>query len=363
MKYFKVFLIYFILLGMTGCIKDEKPNIEVDIVKILSDSEGILNVVFTPTGIDIYADVTRVDASDVNFSFVISEGAKITPNPAEVTDYSTPNRFTVVSEDGVWTKTYEVRVLFPEMPTEYEFEHWLQPEGEKYKIPYEITTANQLDSELYVWACGNEPYAFTVGKDGDYTSFPTQPTEESYDGKYAVKLETKPTGDYYKPLAAGNLFIGHFDPSKYDPLESTRFGLPFTRKPVRLAGMYKYRSGGKTIKTNVPDRCKIQGVLYRTDEEVNHLNGYTIKNSPNIVARAEMSSGDDTEGDGYVPFDIEFIYTQDVDTDVLLRGGYNLAIIFSASQNGDTYDGAIGSVLLVDHVRVICNTDNQNLEK
>ncbi len=360
MKYSKVFLLFFTVLGMTSCIKEEEPNIEVDILKVLyGDTEGILNVLFTPSGVDIYADATRVDASNVSFSFILSDGAKITPNPLEVSDYSAPQVFTVVSEDGAWSKRYEVRVIFPEMPTEFDFEHWLQPEGEKYKLPYEVTATDQLMNELYIWACGNDPFAFTVGKEGDYTSFPTQPTEESFEGQYAAKLVTKNTGDYYKPIAAGNLFIGNFDSSRYDPLESTHFGLPFTSKPLRLTGMYKYRSGGQTLKTMVDDRCKIEGVLYRTDKDVTHLNGYTIKNSPNIVARTKMSYGGDTAGDGYVPFDLEFVYTQDIDAEVLKRGGYNLAIIFSASQNGDTYDGAIGSVLMVDNVRVI--TDNQNL--
>ncbi|MBR4070673.1 MAG: PCMD domain-containing protein, partial [Bacteroidaceae bacterium] len=62
-------------------------------------------------------------------------------------------------------------------------------------------------------------------------------------------------------------------------------------------------------------------------------------------------------GDGYVDFDFEFIYTQEVDKDILKSGGYNLAIVFSASRNGDTYDGARGSVLLIDDVKIICDTN------
>lgn len=359
MKFIKFLFLSLVLTATSSCIKDEKPNIDADIVEILSDSEGILNIIYTQTAIDIYADAARINVADVNFSFTLSEGATISPNPTEVTDYSSPVRFSVTSEDGNWTKNYTVRILVPEMPTEFDFEHWYQPEGEKYRIPYEPTTESTDDnSGLFIWSCGNEPFAFTVGKNDDYTAFPTQPTAESFDGQYAVKLVTKRTGDYYKPIAAGSLFIGQFDSSNYDPLESTHFGLPFTKKPLRITGVYKYRSGGLTLKTNVADCCRMQAVLYKTDKNVSHLNGYTIKDSPNIVARAEMTDGGgDTAGDGYVEFDMKFIYTQPVDADILARGGYNLAVIFSASRNGDTYDGAVGSVLYVDNVKIICDTD------
>lgn len=358
MKFIRFLLIFLVLTATSGCIKDERPNIDADIVEILSDSEGILNVIYTQTAIDIYADAARVNVADINFLFKLSDGATISPNPAGVTDYSSPVRFSVTSEDGNWTKNYTVRILFPDIPTEFNFDHWYQPEGEKYRIPYEPTDESADDSSgMFIWSCGNEPFAFTVGKNDDYTAFPTQPTTDRFDGQYAVKLITKKTGDFYKPIAAGSLFIGQFDSSSYDPLESTHFGLPFTQKPLRMTGIYKYRSGGMTLKTNVTDCCRIQAVLYRTDKNVSHLNGYTIKDSSNIIARAEMADGGDTVGDGYVEFNMEFVYTLPIDADLLAGGGYNLAVIFSSSRNGDTYDGAVGSVLYVDNVKIICDTD------
>lgn len=355
MKYLSI-LACLVLLSFTSCIKDEKPNIEADIIEVLSPREGILNVVYKPTSVDIYIDPARIDPQNVSFSYRISQGATILPDPQGVSDYSTSQSFIVTSEDGVWTKTYQVRVVFSDIPTEFDFENWYQPQGERYKMPVDVNL--ETGDSLFVWSCGNEPYAFITSKYDDYTKFPTQPTSEAYSGNCAVKLETKGTGDYYKPIAAGNLFIGQFDGSKYDPLESTQFGLPFMKKPLRIVGKYKYRSGGLTYYTQSVDSCRIQAILYKTDDQVKHLNGYTIKNSPNIVARAEMTDeGADTPGDGYVDFDFEFIYTQEVDKDILKSGGYNLAIVFSASRNGDTYDGARGSVLLIDDVKIICDTN------
>ncbi len=356
MKYVLVHAILLTLLCLSSCIKDEKPNIEVDILEVLSTQEGILNVVYTSTNIDVYADASVVDPSNITLSYVVSEGATISPNPADVHDYSSHRTFIVTSEDGEWEKSYQVRILFKDLPTYFSFENWYCPNNEKYMLPYDLDSDSQ--EPLYFWSCGNDPFSFLVGKHDDYTAFPTQPTTDAAVGKNAAKLITKLTGDYYKPIAAGNLFIGQFDGTKFDPLESTQFGLPFMKKPLRLTGKYKYRSGGATFHTKVEDRCRIQAILYKTDSEVTHLNGYTIKNSPNIVARAEMTDGgNDTPGEGYIDFDLEFIYTKEIDIKLLKTGGYNLSIIFSASRNGDTYDGAPGSVLLIDDVNIVCESD------
>lgn len=356
MKYcVRLALFVYATMATVGCIKDEEANIEADIIEVLSEQEGILNIVYQNNAIDIYADAGRVDNKNLALTYVLSDGASISPNPSAVTDYAEAREFVVTSQDKQWEKTYVVRVIFQALPTKYGFENWVQPEGEKYKIPYEASDDGEA---LYIWSCGNEPYAFITNKHDDYTSFPTQPSENACSGVYAAKLETKLTGDYYKPIAAGNLFIGQFDASKYDPLESTQFGLPFMEKPLRFKGMYKYRSGGETYHTKAEDRCKMQAVLYRTTPDCTHLNGYTLKDSENIIARAEMTGGGgDTPGDGYVAFDLEFVYTGEIDYELLKNGGYNLAVIFSASRNGDIYDGAPGSVLYVDEVEIVCETN------
>lgn len=338
---------------LTGCIKDEEPNIEVDVLEVSSDAEGILNVTFQQGAsgiIDVYADAARIDLSDLTLKFVLSDGASITPEPSTVTDYSQPRVFKVTSENRQWEKNYTVRVLFNELPLKYDFEEWMQPEKTKYKIPYEKSGSGE---PMYIWACGNPAYNFLAGHDDDYTVFPTQPSPDSHSGDFAAKLMTRTTPELSKPIAAGNLFIGQFDASKREPRESTMFGLPFMKKPVKMTGKYRYRSGGLTYMSNESDQFRIRGVLYRTDSSVKHLNGFTIKDSPNIVARAEMSGGD-TSGDGYAGFSIDFVYEAPVDPALLARGGYNFAVIFTSSINGDVYDGAPGSTLWIDDVEIIC---------
>ena len=57
---------------------------------------------------------------------------------------------------------------------------------------------------------------------------------------------------------------------------------------------------------------------------------------------------------GWQQFEIEFNYTEEIDPELLKNQGYNLAVVFSSSSEGDLFMGAVGSELLVDKVRVIC---------
>ncbi len=340
------------LLASTGCIKNMEPNIEADILEVTTDNTDVLKIVEHWGTIDVYGS-PYLDPSDLKLDFYLSEGASITPDPANVTDYSAPRKFEVTSEDGEWTRTYIVSVTLNEIPTRFDFEHWIQPDRMRYMMPFEQLGVEQGESDLYIWASGNEAFNFLTNKYDDFTAFPTQPTSEAHGGDRAVKLVTRTTPEFSKPTAAGNLFIGQFDAARYDPRESTQFGLPFMKKPLRIKGWYCYRSGGAKYLSGASDEFRIRAVLYFTDSSTSHLNGYTIKESPNIVAQAELQGGN-TPGEGYVEFDLPFEYSAAVDADRLRKGGYNLAVVFSSSCDGDVYDGAPGSTLLIDDVEIIC---------
>ncbi len=329
-----------------------EPNIEADILDVTTDNADVLRIVEHWGSVDVYGS-PYLDPSHLQLNFVLSDGATIKPDPATVTDYSEPCRYEVTSENGEWTRTYIVKVTLNEIPTRFDFEHWIQPDRMRYMMPYELLGAEQGESDLYIWASGNEAFNFLTNKHDDYTAFPTQPTTEAHGGKYAAKLVTRTTPEFSKPTAAGNLFIGQFDAAKYDPKESTQFGLPFMKKPLRIKGWYNYRSGGAKYSSGTPDECRIRAVLYLTDTTTKHLDGYTIQGSPNIVAKAELQGGD-TPGEGYVEFDLPFEYSSDIDANRLKSGGYNLAVVFSSSCDGDVYDGAPGSTLLIDDVEIIC---------
>lgn len=340
------------MLAFSGCIKDEPPNIEVDILDVVSSQEGVLTVVYHNDAVDVYV-APNVDPSELMFDIKVSEGAVIAPDPSEIVGYQTPRTFSVTSEDGAWTKRYTVRVRLGRMPTSFSFERWIQPERMRYMIPVEPSPSDP-DDYMEIWACGNEAYNFLTNKNDDYRAFPTQPTPDAASGSMALMLVTRLTGQIDKPIAAGNLYLGQFDASLRDPRESTMFGLPFMSRPLRLKGKYKYNSGGKTFFSGSDDKCRIYAALYRMNENSRHLNGYSVKDSPDIVARAEIEDGSSTPGSGYVAFDLPFEYSAPVDETVLAEGGYGLVIVFSSSVKGDVYDGAPGSVLYIDDVEIVC---------
>ncbi|MDR1880150.1 MAG: PCMD domain-containing protein, partial [Tannerellaceae bacterium] len=101
-------------------------------------------------------------------------------------------------------------------------------------------------------------------------------------------------------------------------------------------------------------------VFFRSDEKLERLDGTNILTHPNIVAIAmmppEMKAG--SEGDDFNTFEIPFEYKTDHVVD-FTNNRYKLAVIFSSSFNGDLYEGAIGSRLVVDDVLVVVEDDTQ----
>ena len=98
-------------------------------------------------------------------------------------------------------------------------------------------------------------------------------------------------------------------------------------------------------------------MLYKnTDSNGNPvvLYGDNVLTSPQIVAIARLDKVENT--DTWTEFEVDFNYTQEVDESLLDNYGYNLAVVFSSSIEGANFEGAIGSTMFVDKVRVICET-------
>ena len=149
-----------------------------------------------------------------------------------------------------------------------------------------------------------------------------------------MKLITRDTGPFgkmsKKPIAAGNLFLGEFDMSKAttETLKSTRFGLPFTKRPTKYTGYYKY-TGGDTYKDKdgnvVPgkkDIGSIYAVLYRNHDAAGNevmLFGDDVQTNPNIVAIAKVKDLHETTE--WTAFDVPVEYSQDVDEQLLENRG------------------------------------------
>lgn len=166
-----------------------------------------------------------------------------------------------------------------------------------------------------------------------------------------------------KRIAAGNLFLGSFNigMALTNTLKATRFGVPFDRKPLKFTGYYKYKPGEKfqdekgNIIEGKTDRASVYAVLYRNHDANGNdvvLYGDDVMTNENIVAVARVSEIKTT--DTWTLFEADFEYKCEIDESLVNENGYNLAVVFSSSEDGDLFRGAIGSTLIVDKVRIEC---------
>lgn len=350
------------MLALSGCIKPEAENMEADIlVMTLPDSVLISPPHVTNTSVTAFVDFRKLNIKAVAPQFALTEGATILPASGTPQDFSKPVTYVVTSEDGNWKKAYRVSLLQNMAPDNFMFENWTVNADGNYYVPYELVEGEHQN----IWASGNSGYSL-IAPEKRPEAYPTQRTADAAQGQYAAYLETKSTGALGAvvgmPIAAGNLFLGSFDGAKAltAPLEATVFGIPFNQKPLRLTGSYKYISSGpvtdKTGKPVIPaqhDLCDIYAVLFKASTEKPFLNGTNILTDPNVVAVAQLPSGVATSGPGYQAFDLTFNYKSAVNEADLAAFAYKIAIVFSSSKNGAVFEGAVGSKLYIDNVKIV----------
>jgi len=362
---------------LTGCIKDEPLNAECDILEVSVSVPHPDEVFFHASDslLRVYSDENTIqfnvrNAADLRCMapwFKISEGAAIMPENGSEHDFSSgPVTYTVTSQDGQWQRQYQVlfkRVTVTVTDTvKYDFEHYqLDETYHKYYTWFEESS----NGPEPVWATGNPGY-FIPHWQAEAMDYPSTPSNDGLDGS-CIKLTTRDTGTYgvssRKPIAAGNMFLGKFivDKVMTETLKSTEMGIPFTMQPEKVTGYYKYQPGPVfkdkylQIAANRTDSANIYAVLYRNhDAEGNsvHLYGDNVLTSDLIVRKAVIDKVKTTSEWTY--FEMPFQQLSDIDEDLLQNRGYNLTLVFSSSKYGDTFEGAVGSTLYIDKVRIIC---------
>ena len=361
-------LVFFI----SGCIKDEAKNMEADITQV-SIADSLINVkpIINNRNVVIYVKPGMVNLKGFALDFDLTPGASSVPAAGSVQDFSAPVFYEITSEDGQFKKQYSVSLLESSVPETFDFELFNQDEKKKWIYYYEDVEG--VHQEL--WASGNSGFALTAGSNPTEKSYPTQATDNpAYvkSGKYAAYLETKSTGFLgslvKKPIAAGNLFIGSMYTKSIIDIQ-TRFGLPFNKIPMSMTGYYMYEPGAKVIDMNgkevkVTDECDIYAVLFdrvalmkgTANDEVDPgrtwLNDKDVLTSPYIIALAQLKDTGATKGEGLVKFDLPFVYKKEynqIDADAYR---YSIALVLSSSKNGAIFQGAVGSKLIVDEVKI-----------
>lgn len=379
-----------LLCTLNSCIQDEPLNAECDITGV--------DTLWLQQNRSLIKGNPRIDNSRVSFTvpydadrsalapkFYLTPGAHLTAmvDGVEVADangmtrdFNTPQTYTAHSQDGQWSKSYEVS-FESEAPIEkLDFENFeLDPSG-RYQVWFEMDANDASNPRRNYWASGNPGYNLT-GLGSSPGVFPTTAAEGGVSGK-CIKLETKDTGMYgmstkpKMPIAAGNLFIGEFELSKASryPRKATKFGLPLVRKkPVKLEGYYKYKAGAKftdakkKVQPTMHDTADIYAVVYEIDpDNFVPLDGDNILTASNIALMARIDKPAEFEGDmselaaaDWVHFSEPFkpVNGKEFDAERLARGGYAIAIVMTSSRQGAYFEGAIGSTLYVDQLRVV----------
>lgn len=379
MRYHQLIVSAIFALALSSCFKDEAPNAECDIIEASLHVDNPTDIFYNPTDTLVrvlYTDDNisfsvrrKADLTALAPTFRITDGATISPASGSVHDFSKgPVIYTVTSEDKEWSRSYKVSFI-PVIRTSkdtlsFNFEDYHLDSKDKYYIWCE----EHEDGNMYDdWATGNAGYGLTNGSAGP-EAYPSTVLDEGYEGK-GVKLVTCSTGPFGQmvklPLAAGNLFLGTFDMSiaLKTPRLATGFGLPFDKKPKTFTGYYKYTPGEKfqnkdeSIVEGMVDKASVYAILYRNHDEDGNpvvLNGDNVQTSPLIVATAIAANIVPT--DKWTQFTVDFSYLEDFDLDLLENRGYNLAVVFSSSADGAFFQGAIGSTLCIDNVKIICET-------
>lgn len=365
-------------LVLSACFKNEPLNAECD---ILEASVSTAN----PTATFFHASDTLVrigsDANTVTFTvrrtadlscmaprFKITDGATIEPASGSVHDFSHGSvAYTVTSEDRQWSRRYEV-AFNPVTVTltdtvRYDFEHYeLDANYGRFYVWYEEGD----DGKQPIWASGNGGF-FIANQSKMPDAYPTTPSDGGVDGSKCLCLMTLDTGPLGRstgrPIAAGNMFLGAFniELALRDALHSTEMGVPFTQVPQKLTGYYRYQPGSEyrnkaqQVLLNRTDSADIYAVFYRNHDAEDRptvLYGDNVLTSPLIVRKARIDLVKPT--DEWTFFELPFAELAPVDEELLCNRGYNLALVFAASIHGDEFEGAIGSTLYIDKVRVIC---------
>ena len=355
------------VMPFTACIQDEALNTECDIEAVSLDNSRLIGAPVVENNRVVFRAKPSIDLTALAPQFTITEGATVVPASGTVRDFTTPQTYTVTSQDGKWSKEYTFTFILSEPKTRYSFEHF-EKTGRYYDF-YELevtpnAATGQNDTIKDYWASGNK--AFLIGT-SDPATFPTSVEETGVIGS-AVHLETKSAGTWgaalKMPIAAGNLFLGTFNNSVAlkTPRKATQFGVPFSRKPLRLKGWYKYTPGAKVTDasnkevTGRADSLDIYAVFYESPlPDKPHLDGDNVLTDESIVALARLD--DKSAKEQFTQFNIPFVYRKEIDAEKLANPEYNLTIVFSSSIDGAYFIGAAGSTLIVDEVELICDED------
>ena len=374
-----------ILTLLNSCIKDEPLNAECDIEGVdpawFEAHKSIL--IGKPIVKNEKVIFMVKEDADLNLApeFILTGGAKLMmeqdgkeiPAHGVVRDFTTPQIYTVYSEDGNWKKKYIVTFSARQIIEKCSFEHFELDNTNRYQQWFEVSEKDKNNPRRECWATGNGGFALTgMGKGVD--SYPTVSDPDGVKGA-CVKLATRSTGFFGNtvkmPIAAGNIFVGTFNTqiAMMQPRLATGFGLPcLGGKPVTLEGYYKYTAGEVMTdamnqkRPELKDTADIYAVVYEVDadpEKFLPLNGDEVLTSKRIVMMARIADPGEPQEWKHFSEPFRLMNDKTFDNERLARNEYSIAIVATSSRQGAYFLGAVGSVLYIDELEVVYENDMQ----
>lgn len=149
-------------------------------------------------------------------------------------------------------------------------------------------------------------------------------TTDAQSGTYAARMESAVI--FGAQFVSGALWTGDFVLDIQNPLNSNRFGVPYTDRPTKFKGYYKYIN-------NQGDSCDIYVLLTKW-----------VNNTRTTVGTATMPRSQTIQTvTSYTPFDIDFQYNTTETPD-------SISIIFASSAGGQLFQGQAGATLFIDNI-------------
>lgn len=372
----KLFLVGVLALLLSSCIKDEPLWSEADIVEftlsdsimansLLSQDDQKISIVLKP-GANIEKLVPRIS---------ISEGATISPALGDTISLLEDVVYVVTSQDGKIQRKYTVTTTG--MSFKYSFDNWKVVETALTRYP-------KYDDGL--WDNANSAYSMVLSSENkeyalDTARYATRSTYDAVKGR-ACLLETNKGGVVVGKkvgMVAGSSFMGKFQLSVSNPIKSAKFGqiLPQENgRPIRFTGFFKYKSGDtfqywdkkkeevSYDNTGKQDKCSVYAIVFKVRKGKlglnDYLDGTNVQTDDRVVAKATIEDGSSSiDFNKFTSFDVPFLSMEtgmpyyELDYE---NNDYKIAIILSSSEDGDNYQGSVGSTLIVDELEIITST-------
>lgn len=305
----------------------------------------------------------------------IKEGDKIDFSKFGEDDYVAYN---VVAQDPNYTKRYILKVaVLPVAQDEYLFNTWVDGEsqnldGTPIKEPKGWATSNGAANLIHLF--DESMGLYPTYPDGSFKPLPV--LQNGTDIARVGTLMTKGGNafiTFIPAVTAGTLFIGSFSVDMTNTLKSTRFGLPFVKtafpKSFDVNWMYQpgtdyyitkgtknadgsftpeYKEDGTlyVLKPGETDKGSVAVVIYEVSDYVaDYLDGTNLKTDGKIAAIAVLeksaSSSFATESK---TFEVKKAFDA--------SKKYKIAIVFSSSAKGDSFEGGEDSELFVKSIKL-----------